>query len=147
MKTHQIHGVMSLALVSIAILLAAIALFMTSAGLGIVYILGCAITGVGCLYGYCAKCPCKGNCGHVLPGRLAQIFRRPAGPYTGIEYGILIVSVVLLFGFPQIWLWQYPKLFAGFWGCAIIAGIQIFTTMCRVCENMHCPMNRSAAES
>lgn len=146
MKTHQIHGVMSLILTSIAGVLAAIALFMTSADLGVVYILGCAVAGIGVLYGYCAKCPCKGNCGHVLPGLLAQMFNRVPAPYTPLEFGIVGIFVLLFAGFPQIWLWHYPKLFVGFWGLAIIGCVQILTFMCRACNNAHCPMSRQTAK-
>lgn len=142
MKTHQIHGVMSLGLTAIAGLLAAIALFMTSAGLGVAYLLGCTVAGIGVLYGYCAKCPCKGNCGHVFPGMLAQMFNRVPAPYSPLEFGIVGIFVLLFIGFPQLWLWHYPKLFVGFWGLSIIGGAQILTFVCRACNNTQCPMNR-----
>jgi hypothetical protein len=98
------------------------------------------------IYGFCAKCPCKGNCGHVFPGKLARLFTRPAGPYTSVDFGIVGITGLLVAGFPQVWLWQYPKLFIGFWGLGILALMQVLTFVCRACDNVYCPMNRQEAE-
>lgn len=143
MKTHQIHGVISLSLVLMAIGLAAAALFMSSAGLAVAYLAGCAVGAFAMLYGYCAKCPNKHTCGHVFPGMLAQLFDRVPAPYTPLEYGILGIAFLMFFGFPQFWLWQFPRLFLAFWGLVIIGGAQILSVMCRSCGNTHCPLNRS----
>ena len=96
MKTQQIHGVMSLVLGGVAAVLATIAMFITSPGLGVVYILICAIALMAIIYGYCAKCPCKEHCGHVFPGKLAQLFIRPTRPYTTVEFGIVGITGLLL---------------------------------------------------
>ena len=48
---------------------------------------------VGCgsiIYAYCAKCPCRANCGHVVPGKIAiALTHRDTSPYTLLEIGVV----------------------------------------------------------
>lgn len=145
MKTHQIHGTISLGLMSIAGAIAAVVMFLTSWGLGISYLVLCGVGGMAVLYGFCAKCPSKECCGHVLPGKIAMHFNRKPGAYTGIELGILVIALASILGIPQFWLWRYPKLFATFWGFSAIAFFQVRLTVCQVCDNVYCPVNKRAA--
>lgn len=145
MKTHQMHGTISLGLMGIAGAIAAVVMFLTSWGLGISYLVLCGVGGMAVIYGFCAKCPAKENCGHVLPGKLAMHFNRKPGAYTWLELGVLAIAIALMFGIPQFRLWRYPKLFAAFWGLSAIAFFQIRLTMCRVCDNVYCPVNKQKA--
>ena len=67
----RFHGLMSVTLVAIAILIAVLMLAQIAWGWVVGYILLCAVGGGAILYAYCAKCPCKACCAHVLPGKIA----------------------------------------------------------------------------
>jgi hypothetical protein len=137
------HGVASLGLMSAAVIVAAVMLFQLWWGWGVAYLVICAAGSTVILYGYCAKCPCRNHCSHLLPGKAAAVFKhRPPGPYTGLEFIATGLSLLLMIGFPQPWLWRYPGFFIAFWAMMIIALIQIRTTVCRACGNAYCPGNR-----
>jgi hypothetical protein len=136
----QIHGITSLGFVGIATLIAAVAMFQVSLLLGGAYLLICGIAPLVILYAFCAKCPCQAHCGHVLPGRAVKIFKqRPAGPYTAGEVTMTGMTLLLLVGLPQFWLWRSPWLLAAFWGLHAVAAVQIRTVVCRACDNVYCP--------
>lgn len=140
MNTQHIHGIISLGLTSVALVIAAVAMFLSSWGLGVAYVAICIIAPQAILYAFCAKCPCKECCGHVLPGKVAMNFNRQPGAYTPLELGILWLSLLLLFGLPQFWLWQYPKLLVAFWVLSAIAFFQIRFVVCQACTNVYCPL-------
>jgi hypothetical protein len=138
----QFHGVTSIGLVMVATVIAVVAMFRTSWVLGVVYLVVCAVASGVVLYAYCAKCPCRTNCGHVFPGRLATIFGdRQPGPYTAVELAVLGLALLLLLGLPQVWLWRYTGLFVAFWVLNAIALVQIRVVVCRACDNAYCPAN------
>lgn len=140
----RFHGVLSLSLIGLATVLALPTLFAHSITLGLGYI---AISGVAVgvvITAYCAKCPCKGHCGHVLPGKLAQRVPRKPGLYTRAEYAALGIALAALIGVPQPWLWAEPGLFAAYWVLTGIALVEIRATVCRACGNAFCPLNTRA---
>ena len=140
MKTW-FHGITSLGLIFAAIVLAAVAMFRVSWVLGVVYLLICGIASIAMLYAYCAKCPCRDQCGHVFPGKMARIFKnRSPGPYTITELAITGLALILLIGLPQAWLFRYIGLFVAFWVMTAIAVIQMRTIVCRTCNNTYCPV-------
>jgi hypothetical protein len=141
--TKQFHGITSILLVAAAIAIAAFATFRASWVLGVVYLALCAVSLLTIVYAYCAKCPCKEQCAHVLPGKAALAFDRQPGPYTATEIGALILAGVLLMGLPQFWLWRYAGLFVAFWVLNAIAVIQIRIVVCPACDNIHCPLKTS----
>jgi hypothetical protein len=138
----QFHGITSLLLIFAAIVLAAIAMFKVSWVLGVVYLIICGIASLAMLYAYCAKCPSRNQCGHFFPGKAAKVFKnRQPGPYTIIELVVTGLTLVLLIGLPQLWLYRYFGLFIAFWIMTVIAVIQIRTVVCRACDNTYCPAN------
>lgn len=141
MMSLKFHGVTSISLVGVAAIIAAIAMFRSGIGLGIIYLILAGLSAAGILYAYCAKCPCRLCCGHLFPGRLAaRLFpNRQPGPYTGLELAVLGVGLLLLIGLPQLWLWRYPGLLIAYWLLTVIGLVQIRLVVCRACENIHCP--------
>lgn len=142
---REINGVVSLGLVALATAVAAVALFRVSRIWGLVYLAANATVPFDILYFYCAKCPCKENCAHVLPGKAAMIFAREPGPYTALELGMITLSLLTLIGLPQIWLWRYPLIFLLYWLLIGVALVQIRLILCRTCGNVYCPL-RSEGE-
>ncbi len=138
----QFHGITSIGLTLIAIVIALVAMFQTSWEWGVVYLAACIVAVGIILYVYCARCPCREKCGHVFLGRLAAaLVERQPGPYTVVELAALLLALLLLWGLPQVWLWRYTGLFVAFWVLSAIALTQIRIVVCRNCGNVYCPAN------
>jgi len=142
MKNRQLHGITSLGLVAISVLIAIAVIFWMSWPWGIGYLLITAAAIITILYAFCAKCPCRHHCGHVLPGKAASRFSRPPGPYNLMELSAVMVSLLLLLGLPQFWLWLVPGWFIVFWILNLTALTQIRSAVCKECDNIYCPVNR-----
>ena len=138
--TKQFHGMTSLGFAAIAIAIAAVVMFRTSLTLGVVYLAACALGGGIIVYAYCAKCPCKAHCAHVLPGKAALAFDRQPGPYTATEIVALALAGLLIMGLPQFWLWRYLGLFIAHWVLMAVALVQVRIVVCRSCDNVYCPL-------
>ena len=140
MNTRKFNGITSLILTGIAALIALVAMSLNSWVLGGLYLAVMIIVPQAILRSYCAKCPCKAHCAHVFPGKAAMAFEKEAGPYTPAELIIMIVSLGLLIGLPQYWLWQYPVWFVIYWILSGIAFFQIRLAICPSCNNVYCPV-------
>lgn len=137
----RFHGVMSIGLVGVSVGLAAVVMFQVSVALGVVYLIGCAVAPLAIVYAYCAKCPCRSHCAHVIFGKLAvALTNRQPGPYSRGEVAVVVVTLLWLLGLPQIWLWRWLGLFVAFWLLNAVAVLQIRLVVCRSCENVFCPM-------
>ena len=142
MKPH-VHGIISLGLISAAVTIAAVALFNFSIPLGVCYLIGCSASTAAILAAFCAKCPSRDNCGHLLPGKIVRHFKtRSEGLYTGYELMITALALLFLLGLPQIWLWHTAMLFISFWVLLIISLGQIAGKVCNHCDNRYCPSKR-----
>ena len=137
----RFHGVVSIGLVGIAILIAAVTVFQSSLLLGIVYLVGCGLAPWGIVYAFCAKCACRHCCAHVVFGKLAVAFtNRQEGPYTKAEMAVVVLALLWLLGLPQVWLWRTPLWLIVFWVLNAVAVVQIRLAVCPACENVRCPM-------
>ena len=137
----KIHGVISLLLITAAVLIALVSMFSQSISRGLVYLTVLIIANPIVLYSYCAKCLCRvDSCSHVIPGQLTRMLpARKPGRYTFMDYFGTAMSLIVLFGFPQFWLWQNRAMFALFWGMLIIGLVEITFFVCRTCNNNNCP--------
>jgi hypothetical protein len=143
MNTLKFHGLTSLTFAGAAIVLAAIAMFQVSAWTGIGYLLVCAVGATLVVYSFCAKCPCKAHCAHILPGKAAMLFKRRPGPYSRTESALTMVSLLLLIGLPLPALWNNPMMLVAFITLFIIAIVQVRSVVCRACGNSYCPFNKA----
>lgn len=141
------HGIVSLLLAAVAIGIAVVAAFRESVGLGIGYGVLCAVSGQVVVYAYCAKCPCKATCGHVLPGRAAQRYHRQPAPYTQRELAALAGALLLMIGLPHGWLWRSPALLVLYWLFMGIGLVEVRSFVCRACGNTFCPLNAAFGEA
>jgi hypothetical protein len=143
----RFHGIMSVLLVAAAIIIAVLALMLAPVGWGWVlgYLLLCAAGGAAVFYAYCAKCPCKACCAHVLPGKVAVLFPRTPGPYSTTEAAVVIGALLLILGLPQLWIWRSVLAGVTFWLLIAVATTQILTFICGVCPNTHCPVGQMRA--
>lgn len=141
---NKIHGVFSLIIASTAILISAYFISKSSIALGTAFIILCGIIAVAILRLFCAKCPSRNNCGHVLPGlALKKLFKNvKPGPYSFVDISIFLFSVAIVVIIPQFWLYKNMPVFIVYWAMIIIAGIDIKFAVCTQCENGFCPSNR-----
>lgn len=136
----KFHGVLSLILIKISVLVALAALFLTAPLAGMVYLITVMGASVIILYAYCAKCICRLDaCSHVFPGKATRWFpRRRQEPYTAQDLLATALSLAIIFLFPQYWLWHHKPLFLIFWALTIIALVDIRLYVCKLCGNKIC---------
>jgi hypothetical protein len=139
MNTKKFHGITSLILVGVATLMGLVVISLSSWIWAGIYLAMMVIVPQAILRTYCAKCPCKAHCGHVFPGKVALAFEKD-GPYTGTDFLILSVAILLLIGLPQYWLWPLPLVFGTYWLLTGIGLVQILATICPSCANVYCPV-------
>ena len=108
MKRGRIHGVISLILFAIALLIAINAVFAQSFMFGMIYSIFLPIGALLILLGFCPKCPhvADRTCRHVIPGEIVRLFPpgQTGGQYRATDYLILIVLFLLIIGLPQRYL-------------------------------------------
>lgn len=140
----KIHGIISLLLAGSAILLSLIMMFKNSTTLGVAFSGFCVIGAVAILRLFCAKCPSRKNCGHVVPGFLAEkLFKQvQPGPYTIAEIAVFVLCMGVIIMVPQYWLFKNSGAFVGYWVISFFAGIYIKKNVCTTCENNYCPSNK-----
>ena len=137
----RFHGVFSLILILASAVMALTYMLSKSIGLGIVYLGIIMLANPIVLYSYCAKCICReAACSHVIPGKLTRFLPpRKQGPYTFWDYFGTAISLIVLFGFPQFWLWQSKSMLICFWILLFVGILEIFFFVCRACSNTNCP--------
>ncbi len=136
----KLHGLISLSLFFFSQIMALTAFFLESPfyGLGYAVLLpGCCLAIV---FSYCAKCPVRlTSCGHVIVGKITTLLPpRKQGPYTDLDYLIVLTSLLSLILIPQFWLWEHTGLLIAFWVSLFIAGTEINQFVCPECDNTHC---------
>ena len=141
----KILGVSTLFLTGISLIIGFIGILYFSVILSLIYA-GIIITAsISIVYAYCTKCACRFNdCSHVFPGKLACILpNREDNDYSAIYNIILFISLILLLGFPQFFLWHNIFLFIIFWTLVILSFFPIVFFLCRKCSNKKCALNRN----
>lgn len=134
-------GVISLGAVALALAAAVQSLFQESILLGTGYLLLASLAVPVVLFAFCAKCPDRNDCGHVLPGpAAAALFAdRKCSAYTAGDWALTGAGLAVLLLLPQVWLWKHPVAFVFFWIVMIAAVIGIRSGVCPSCRNVHCP--------
>jgi len=138
----KIHGVTSLLLESLAIVIGLIAIWQVNKAAGLFYAFLILIAVPLILYAYCAKCDIRfTDCRHVFPGQMTHLLpERADAPYNFRDYMGLTLAVIALVAFPQPWLLDNIPLFILFWTCAVVGLLQILMKVCKGCENRKCIM-------
>ena len=145
----RFHGVFSLLLILVAIIMALVYLWGQSVVMGLTYLAITLMAPPTVLYAYCAKCICRSDsCSHVFPGKLTRLLpARREGPYMLSDYFWTAVPLILLFAFPQYWLWQNKTLLIVFWLFLLAALMEVLLFVCRGCGNESCPICPCRGES
>lgn len=143
---RKFHGLLSLALFMIAVLIGLFFLMNRTLFWGLTYAVILIVSPLVIVYSFCSKCLCRfDECGHVFPGKLSQrLPLRKQGSYTFWDYTGVMVPFLALLLFPQIWLWQNKVVWFIFWLLIIIAIFEIRLFVCLKCRNVECPLCKKA---
>jgi hypothetical protein len=138
----RFHGVFSLVLVAVSLMIGVYVLISDSIITGIVYMAVIAVSIAVILYSYCSKCECRLNsCGHVVPGKLTRFLPdRTDRAYNIFDYFGVLLPLAVIILLPQLSLWKNKILFSLFWVLFVIALIEIFFFVCNACGNEKCPI-------
>jgi hypothetical protein len=137
------HGVISLVIAGIAIIIAFISIFLNSVSIAILYLIVLMIASFAVSYFYCLKCTARTNCAHVLPGKLTNLFASPKSKnYNFLDYFVTVTALLLIAGIPQYWLIKRMELFFIFWGLLGVAFVEVRSYVCTRCNNSLCPGNK-----
>ena len=133
------HGIVSLLLTSVALLLGIVAISSVNIIPGFTYIT-ILITGfLVVIYSYCTKCPGRFKCGHVIFGKIAQRMpRRKNTNYSNLDYLGVILPLLFMMVVPQFWLWKTTWMFITFWILMAVSVLEIYLFVCSGCTNSKC---------
>lgn len=135
-------GILGLLLAGAAVAIGARLVFEASPLFGFIYLGVLAVGGGAVILAFCAKCPCKRDCAHLLPGLFARLVDRAPGPYSRLEIAVVAVAILAIVVFPQLWLRHDTTQLLVFWGLFAVAGSLSVFGLCRRCDNTFCPANR-----
>ncbi len=139
---YKVPGLLSVGLIGIAIGIAGIQLFLSSAILGAAYVCCFPVVMLSMLYFYCRKCPhvALGTCRHVIPGPIVKAMFKPVEPsnYKLWEMALALIPFAVFIIFPQFWLLKNIPLVIIFWTLMLLGGILVRTSVCPKCQNVNC---------
>jgi hypothetical protein len=135
-KTYGFVGLVMLITAVLVGLYGILPYSVTAAG---IYLIGSIAVFLIFVNAYCAKCPARDNCTHVLQGMLTHCMPgRTTGAYSSGD----LLGLLLFFGFvalfPQYWLIQNLLLMLLFW--ILFLGNLVITHFmcCKGCGNVYC---------
>jgi len=133
------YGFIGLLMLIAAVLTGLSATLLYSVTAAAIYLVGSIAVFLIFVYAYCAKCPVRDDCTHLLQGRLTRLMPgRTTGAYSRSD----LLGLVVFFGFvalfPQVWLIRTPVLMLVFW--ILFLGNLVITHYgcCRGCGNISC---------
>jgi hypothetical protein len=133
------YGFIGLIMLIAAVLVGLYGIFQYSVTAAAIYLIGSIAVFLIFVYAFCAKCPARDTCTHVLQGMMTHLMpARTTGPYSGCD----LLGLLLFFGFvalfPQYWLIRNLMLMLVFW--ILFLGNLIITHYgcCKGCGNIYC---------
>lgn len=148
MKHHQIkstslnaHGIVSMTLISIAVVIGMVVMSLQSLYLGLIGLLSFLLFMIPVAALFCSKCDNRENCVHWFPGKISKLLSKARkGPYTNIEIASVIATFLILIALPQYWLMDFSWLMVVYWLLMVAAVFEISNFVCTKCINRKCPM-------
>jgi hypothetical protein len=140
---NKFHGVTSVLLLYAALALGCAVVFRHSIAFGSAYAALILLWPLPVAWFFCAKCPCRLDCGHVAIGAITRILpERKPGKYSVGDVIGSILPILVVVAFPQYWLWRDTAASIVFWALTALAGIEARFGVCVSCPNEYCPLNR-----
>ncbi len=143
MIDRSVHGLASFIFVTLSFILGIVVVSLDSPIIGGILSLILILFFIMIPRQVCRKCPARGDCGHVIMGKLS----RRLAPYCADAMGlgdllILIVFILPLVVVPQFWLIKYPVFMFLFWVMMLVSAADILLVICPTCGNTKCPLNK-----
>ncbi len=140
------YGVIFLVLALAAWLLGAGVTMRASRAWGIANVAAILVGFVTVVWSYCAKCPVRKDCSHVLPGFLTRFFpRRTTGPYSRADVAAMAVAFILMTVFPLYWLVRNLPLLVLYVALLAAAVVELRAKVCGDCRNVFCVLRKNPA--
>jgi len=138
----KFHGVTSLLLESLAIVIGFTAVWQAHKVAGVIYAILILAAVPVILYSYCSKCEVRlTGCRHVIPGQITRLLPARENEQYGIfDYVGLTLPAAMLVAYPQPWLLENLTLLILFWACLAGGLLQILLRVCKGCGNSKCMM-------
>ncbi len=106
------------------------------------YLVFVVVVGVFFIRFFCASCPIKDTCVHILPGYMARMWKVAPGPYSSRKLVISGFLFVILFIPPLPSLLTSPVLMIIFLVCIVFAAVTSVRFLCPGCGNRFCPFRK-----
>jgi hypothetical protein len=140
-KMKQINGIIAVCMLMVTFCVGIVGIVAYSTPAALIYLVCTSFLLLLFVYAFCAKCPIRSRCVHILMGLITQVLPdRKESPYTRSELGVVILFFAFLVLFPQFWLIQNPVMFLVFWALFIGEWILTHFTCCRGCGNVFCSL-------
>jgi len=138
----RLHGVTSLLLESLAVVIGFTAVWQADKVAGVIYAILILAAVPVILYSYCSKCEVRlTGCRHVIPGQITRLLPTRKKEHYGVrDYVGLMLPAAVLVAFPQPWLLENMLLLILFWACLAGGLVQILLKVCKGCGNSKCLM-------
>ena len=138
----RFHGITSLLLESLAIVIGFAAIWQVNKTAGGLYGILILVAVPVILYAYCSKCEVRlTGCRHVIPGQITRLLPARKNEHYGVrDYVGLMLPAAMLVAFPHPWLLENMLLLILFWACLAGGLVQIFLKVCKGCGNSKCLM-------
>ena len=133
------NGFIGLIMLIAAVLVGLYGIFPYSVTAAGIYLVGSIAVFLIFVYAFCAKCPARDTCTHILQGMLTHCMPgRTTGPYSRSD----LLGLLLFFGFvalfPQYWLILNPMLMLVFW-ILFLGNLAVTHSLCcKGCGNIYC---------
>jgi hypothetical protein len=137
--SKKTYGIIGLVTYLAAFLVGLYGIFLYSLPAAGIYLVGSLAVFLIFVYAFCAKCPVRDACNHVLMGMVTHLMPgRAAGAYSRSD----LLATLLFFGFialfPQYWLIRNPMLMLVFWILFLGNLAIIHYLCCKGCGNIYC---------
>jgi hypothetical protein len=139
--SKETYGITGLAMITAAFLVGLYGILRYSVTGACIYLAGSIAVFLIFVYAFCAKCPVRNECVHIVMGMATLVL---PGRSPGIYSRCDLLGTTLFFGFialfPQFWLIRDPVLMVIFW--ILFLGDLAIThyRCCRGCGNTNCPL-------
>jgi len=136
---HKIHGVAFLVLATAAWLFGMKTTISFSLFWGMLDLLVIVASFAAVIFFYCAKCPARKACSHVVPGYLTGFFpKRRTEPYSVADITVMALAFIIMTAFPLYWLAKDLRTLLIYVIVLSVAVIELRLNVCKDCRNIYC---------
>ena len=139
LMSKKTYGILGLVMITAAFLVGLYGILQYSGTAACIYLIGSIAVYLIFVYAFCAKCPVRNNCNHVVMGMVTHFIpNRTTGAYSRCDLLGTLLFFAFVALFPQYWLIRTPMLMLVFW--ILFVGNLVIThyRCCKGCGNIYC---------